>query len=199
MDSTHYISLAGWNSGSEHIGFELRHLLTLWVPSPSLYVFMNTPHTHFHCLPSLQWGIFVYYFLLCVCVCMWVCASHSIQKSEDSLWEATVSFHHVHPDDHSQDRLSTEPSHWAQLLFICLLVIWIFKREWCTSFGVWIMYFFLDTGFWKKAWFSLIKSVRETAGGKPSYGQEAEVCSVRKLRVLRCLVCHRKGSNRDFD
>lgn len=214
MDSSHYVSLAGCNLRCRvyWVWAQTSYLGSAQPSSLCLYEYS----THSFSLSSLSICLFyngAYLFTIffnceCVCkwVCMWVCASCSMQRSEDSLWEVIASFCRVHPEGHSQELLSTEPSHWPQQLFICLLLIWIFKRKLHTSFGLWIMYFFMDTGFWKKAWFSLIKSVRNCwgkaklwLGSRSLFCEEAEVHSVRKLRLLTCLVCYRKGSNRDFD
>lgn len=89
--------------------------MSLWIPNIVIFIVL-TLH-----LPFLQWSIFVYYFLLCVC--MRVCASRSIQKSEDSLWVVTVSFSHVHPEGHSQELLCTEL---LTGLSTSLYVYWLF-------------------------------------------------------------------------
>jgi hypothetical protein len=78
-------------------------------------------------------------------VSVYASVHRSTQRSEDSLWEVIASFCRVHPEGHSQELLSTEPSHWPQHLFICLLVIWIFKRKLRTF---WTLNYILLSGHW---------------------------------------------------
>lgn len=159
---------------------------------------------HFHCPPSpFAFSTVEHICLLlfyCECVSKWVCmrvciVAHRGQRTACGRWllpsavcTQRVILRSFYPLSHLTG-LSTS-----------LYVYWLFgfSRENYVLFGLWIIYFFLDTGFWKKAWFSLQKSVRNCWGkAKLWLGSWSIFCE--EAEMLTCLVCYRKGSNRDFD